>query len=83
MVVERINHWLPKEIEDELQSLCADLRAYSGYRTVWLDRRGTVWHAEPELEMPEGATYLGTFFRPTPELMLETIASALPLSAAS
>ena len=83
MVVERITHWLPEEIEDELRRLCDDLRAYSGYRTVWLDRRGCLWHSEPDLDLPEGATYLGTFFRPTAELMLETIAAALPLPAAS
>jgi hypothetical protein len=83
MLVEPIRHWLPAHTEREALALCDDLRSYQGYRTVWLDRDGRVWHAEPEVDLPEGATYLGTFFRPTPDAMLDTIAAALPLSAAS
>jgi hypothetical protein len=82
MVVDVIAHWLPKEIEAELDELCDDLQAYQGFRTVWIDRSGRVWHAEPEMDLPDGATYLGTFFRPTFEFMLETIAAALPLPVA-
>jgi hypothetical protein len=83
MVVEPIASWLPREIERELEALCVDLRAFSGYRTVWLDRRGRVWHGEPDLELPDDATYLGTFFRPTRALMQRALAAALPLRAAS
>lgn len=83
MVVEPIPHWLPEAIETELVDLCHDLRSYQGFRTVWFDRDGRVWHAEPELDLPDGAIYLGTFFHPTRELMQRTFAARLPLSAAS
>jgi hypothetical protein len=81
MFVEAIPHWLPEAIETEILALCDDLRGYQGYRTVWLDRDGRVWHAEPDLDLPEGAVYLGTFFRPTRELMQQTVAAVLPLAS--
>ena len=83
MVVEAIDHWLPKEMEVELDELCQDLEAFHGYRTVWLDAQGSVWHAEPEEPLPPRSTYLGTFFKPTLDFMLGTVAAALPLQRAS
>ena len=83
MVVEVIDHWLPEEMEAELEELCRDLGAFGGYRTVWLDRDGHLWHAEPEEPLPAGAKYLGTFMRPSRDAMMDTVAAALPLSKAS
>jgi hypothetical protein len=62
MQVETIDGNLVRQIDDVVTSL----RTSSGYRTVWLDPFGTLWHTEPEDEELDalGHRYVGTFCRP-------------------
>lgn len=50
----------------DLADLSAQLHTFHGYRTVWLDDAGRVWHTEPdELLEDQGFRYLGCFLRPS------------------
>lgn len=62
MRVEMIDENLERQIDDVVSSL----RTCLGYRSVWLDPFGTLWHSEPEDEELDalGHRYVGTFLRP-------------------
>ena len=62
MQVETIDGNLGRQIDDVVTSL----RTSVGYRTVWLDPFGMLWHSEPEDEELDalGHRYVGTFCRP-------------------
>lgn len=50
----------------DLVDLSVQLQAFHGYRTVWLDDGGRLWHAEPDdLLEEQGFRYLGSFLRPS------------------
>jgi hypothetical protein len=56
--------------------LVRQLRAFHGYRTLWLDqRRQGLLHAEPDLELEdEGYHYVATLMQPGPEELAEALA---------
>ncbi len=56
-------------------ALVAQLRAFHGYRTLWLDeQRGQILHAEPEDELEaEGYRYVATLMRPSPEALADAL----------
>ncbi|MEM7157325.1 MAG: hypothetical protein AAF799_31050 [Myxococcota bacterium] len=58
--------------------LVRQLRAFHGYRTLWLDeQRQSLWHAEPEEELEAlGYRYVATLMRPGPEALAEALARA-------
>jgi len=58
--------------------LVHQLRAFHGYRTLWLDPRGeSLLHAEPEDELEaEGYRYVATLMRPSPEALAEALGRA-------
>ncbi len=53
-------------LERQIDDVVASLRAFGGFRTLWLDPEGVLWHAEPEDDALEGLghRYIGTFMRP-------------------
>lgn len=58
-----MNVW---SVEPELASVVSALEGTVGFRSVWLDPRGHVWHSEPELELEHDRWALvGTFLRPS------------------
>ena len=66
--------YVPPHITARFSELCQQLRSFNGHRTVWLERRrGQLWHAEPDEEPPVDATYLGTYWRPTPADMIRGV----------
>lgn len=58
--------------------LVRQLRAFDGYRTLWVDPKGTqLLHAEPdELLEDEGYRYVATLMRPGPEALAEALRRA-------
>jgi hypothetical protein len=57
--------------------LVHQLRAFHGYRTVWIEPTGLVMHAEPDEELEDlGYRYVATFLRPGPEEMAEALLRA-------
>jgi hypothetical protein len=68
--------------------LVHQLRAFHGYRTVWIEPTGLLMHAEPDEELEDhGYRYVATFLRPGPEELAEAlmragvILTALPAEA--
>lgn len=54
--------------------LVHQLRAFHGYRTLWLQADGSLLHAEPEDELePLGYRYVATLMRPGPEALAEAL----------
>jgi hypothetical protein len=54
--------------------LVHQLRAFHGYRTVWIEPTGLVMHAEPDEELEDlGYRYVATFLRPGPEALAEAL----------
>ena len=65
--------------------LVAQLRAFHGYRTLWVDDGHTeIVHAEPEEELEAlGYRYVATLMRPGPEVLAEALGHAgVPLMPA-
>lgn len=64
---------LPSVVE-----LVRQLRAFHGYRTLWVDPHGTqILHAEPEDELEDlGYRYVATLMRPGPEVLAEALGRA-------
>jgi hypothetical protein len=62
MQVEALDGNLVRQVGD----LVASMRAYNGYRSLWLDPFGMLWHGEPEDDGFEamGHRYVGTFMHP-------------------
>ncbi|MCA9706658.1 MAG: hypothetical protein KDK70_12465 [Myxococcales bacterium] len=58
--------------------LVRQLRAFHGYRTLWIDEGGTeIVHAEPEEELEaEGYRYVATLLRPGPEALADALGRA-------
>ncbi len=84
MVIEKLNSWLPASVESDVADLCAQLRSFNGHRTVWVDREGTLWHAEPDEMLEElGHRYVGTFFHPATGDVCDALAKAVPWLRAS
>jgi hypothetical protein len=74
-----------EELSRRLDDLVRELRAFHGFRTLWLDLAGLPVHAEPE-DAYEGLgwIYVGTFLRPTRDDLDEALARFLrPVTAAS
>lgn len=61
-----------------VSDLVRQLRAFHGYRTLWLDeRRQAVLHAEPEEELEAlGYRYVATLMQPGPEELAEALGRA-------
>ena len=72
MRVEALDGSITRQIED----VVAALSAYVGYRSVWLDPFGMLWHAEPEDEDFDsmGHRYIGTFQCPSIECLSDALA---------
>ena len=50
--------------------VAAQLCGFHGYRTVWIDPQGRLWHSEPDDELEAlGWRYVGTFLRPDTETL--------------
>jgi hypothetical protein len=66
------------ELSRRLDDLVRELRAFHGFRTLWLDLAGLPVHAEPE-DTYEGLgwIYVGTFLRPTRDDLDEALARFL------
>jgi hypothetical protein len=57
--------------------LVHQLRAFHGYRTVWIEPTGLIMHAEPDEELDDlGYRYVATFLRPGPEALAEALLRA-------
>ncbi len=57
--------------------LVHQLRAFHGYRTVWIEPTGLVMHAEPDEELEGlGYRYVATLMRPGPETLAEALGRA-------
>lgn len=57
--------------------LVHQLRAFHGYRTVWIEPTGLIMHAEPDEELDDlGYRYVATFLRPGAEEMAEALMKA-------
>lgn len=71
MRVEALDGNLGRQIDDVVTAL----RTCVGYRTVWIDPFGMLWHAEPEDEELEamGHRYVGTFCRPAADDLREAL----------
>lgn len=56
--------------------LVRQLRAFHGYRTLWLDeQQQSLVHAEPDEELENlGFRYVATLMRPGPEALAEALA---------
>jgi hypothetical protein len=67
MLVEPLDGSLARQIDDVVTSL----RTSVGYRSVWIDPFGMLWHCEPEDDELEamGHRYVGTFLRPDGEVL--------------
>jgi hypothetical protein len=53
------------------------LRAFHGYRTLWLGPDGSLVHAEPDEELEAlGHRYVATLMRPGPEALAEALTRA-------
>ena len=62
-------------LDPEAATLVSELQTFNGCRTVWLDPRGRLWHAEPEEELEsEGFRYVATVFRPGVEELCAAVA---------
>lgn len=60
----------------QIEQLCHQLKAFHGYRTVWLASDGQLWHAEPDDMLEDlGHWYVGTYLRPSPDAVTESIES--------
>lgn len=58
----------------QVARLVEELAQYHGYRTLWLDRRGQLCHAEPEDEYEDiGYAYVATVLRPSAEELSQTL----------
>ncbi len=57
---------LDTNLEGQIDDVVTSLRTCVGFRSVWLDPFGTLWHCEPEDEELDalGHRYVGTFMRP-------------------
>lgn len=72
MRVEALDGSITRQIDDVVTALSA----YVGYRSVWLDPFGMLWHAEPEDEDFDslGHRYIGTFQHPSTEVLSDALA---------
>lgn len=65
---------MPTLLEARIEALLGDLAEYHGYRTLWLDPRGSIVHAEPDDELDElGFAYVGTLMRPSRDELLAVL----------
>jgi hypothetical protein len=71
MRVEALDGSITRQIEDVVTAM----RAYVGYRSVWLDPFGMLWHTEPEDEDLDamGHRYIGTFLRPSTDELVDAL----------
>lgn len=50
---------------ERIEALASQLRAFTGYRTLWVGGDGGVLHTEPDVEdAPDGYRYAGTLMQP-------------------
>jgi hypothetical protein len=57
-----------------VEALCSELAVFSGYRSLFVDRHGHLWHVEPDVELEEeGFRHVATLMRPTPELLVSLL----------
>lgn len=64
--------------------LVHQLRAFHGYRTLWLQPDGMLLHAEPDDELEDlGYRYVATLMRPGPEALAEALTRAGVVLAAA
>jgi hypothetical protein len=57
--------------------LVHQLRAFHGYRTVWIEPTGLLMHAEPDEDLEDlGYRYVATLMRPAPEALAEALVKA-------
>lgn len=72
----------PLPLDRQIEELCLHLQSFHGHRTVWLAADGLLWHAEPDEMLEElGHWYVGTYLRPTPDMIHESIAEQFVLRA--
>lgn len=88
MVSSMIENARTPQVQTELDELCGQISEYCGHRSVWLDDRGALWHAEPEELLEDlGYRYVGTFMRPSADELGMALArvrpSARPVVAAT
>lgn len=58
----------------QVARLVEELAHYNGHRTLWLDRRGYLCHAEPEDDFEDiGYQYVATLSRPSADELRQTI----------
>ncbi len=71
MQVEALDCSLERQVEDVVGALSG----CHGYRTVWIDPFGVLWHAEPEDDALEsiGHRYIGTFCRPSADALRDAL----------
>jgi len=66
----------PVSLDPQVARLVDELAQYRGYRTLWLDRRGYLCHAEPEDDYEDiGFVYVATVFLPDAEELTRTLAA--------
>jgi hypothetical protein len=66
---------LDGSLERQLDDVVTGLGACVGYRTVWIDPFGALWHAEPDDDQLDamGYRYVGTFCRPDADTLRATL----------
>lgn len=75
--------------EAQLEALASQLRAFNGYRTLWIeegpgDATGQVVHTEPEVELEaDGYRYVGTVLAPSVDALASMLADRLSALAAA
>lgn len=63
-------------LDPQVGRLVEELAQYHGYRTLWLDRRGYLCHAEPEDDYEEvGFAYVATMMRPGADELTKVLAA--------
>ncbi len=81
MVSSMVENARVPEVQPELDELCGQISDYCGHRSVWIDPRGALWHAEPEELLEDlGYRYVGTFMRPNADELGAALARVRPVA---
>jgi hypothetical protein len=69
-------------LEKRVDELVGDLAGYHGHRTLWLDPRGDIVHAEPDDLLEElGYDFVATLLRPDRELLTSALLARIAVEA--
>jgi hypothetical protein len=67
-------------LEKRVDELVGDLAGYHGHRTIWLDPRGDLVHAEPDDMLEElGFDYVATLMRPDRDQLTGVLLRRIPI----